>query len=68
MVVTAYCELCKKAVSDALVCIEPDKLKATLNGNGPVQVMHTTAEHGDHRWTITPTERKNLAKVVLSGV
>lgn len=61
----AYCPHCEKKVS-TLTMLAGRELKAALDSNGEVKVMHVAAG-GDHLWNLNSNEKENLRNQVASG-
>ena len=62
----AYCRHCEKKVSTHTM-LAGDELKAALDSNGEVKVMHL-ADSGDHQWNLNSNEKDNLRKQVAAGI
>lgn len=59
----AYCENCKKLVTVVPLFTRPQAIQALQTG-ADLEVMHTAASGGDHRWKLDTKDRENLRKAL----
>lgn len=64
--VFAYCEKCRKLVSVAPLFTKPQAFQAFQTG-AALEVMHTAASGGEHRWKLDNKDRENLRKSLSKG-
>lgn len=59
MTFSAECPHCKAKVT-ATTMLAGDELKQAIANNREIEVMHTHAVEGDHRWKISDQDKKHL--------
>lgn len=62
----AYCEKCKKLVAVMALFTKPQAIQALQTG-ADLEVIHTAACGGDHRWKLDNKDRENLRKGISRG-
>ena len=59
----AYCQRCNKLVTVVPLFTKTQASHALQTG-GDLEVMHTAASGGDHRWALDLTDREHLRKAM----
>ena len=62
----AYCEKCKKLVTVVPLFTRPQAIQALQTG-ADLEVMHTAASGGNHRWKLDKKDRERLRKSLSEG-
>lgn len=64
----AECPRCKEKVSAATADLSGADLKTALGNDAEVRVVHLTPNDGDHVWTLSKQDKKNLRSAIEKGL
>lgn len=67
MILRAYCATCKETVGVQPI-LNSSELELALDQNTDIEVMHTPAGGGDHRWSLDQQAKDNLRSAIAKGL